>query len=250
MVIFHVPLVQATKCTEVVATAHPDYPPYHWYDGKQMRGASIDINRKIFAELGVPFTVTYAGPWKRVLHAAELGQVDFVMALKKTQARQVFLNFTENPIFPNPFAVFVNRNHHFAFEEWQDLQDRRGGKNAGDRYGEAFDQFLADNLTVEEAATPEINFKKLLAGRIEYFIHSRFSGAAYLQAYPEDGSIVILDKNINDGQIHSGFSRQSSCSQLLPYINKRYKELMEDGSALQFLEDNLLLWQQSVVKQK
>ncbi|WP_421865715.1 substrate-binding periplasmic protein [Motiliproteus sp.] len=247
--LFPIPLAQATECTRVVATAHPDYPPYHWFDGQQMRGASIEINRLIFAELGIPFSVSYTGPWKRVLHAARQGQVDLVMALKKTPARQEFLDFTEAPILPNPFAVFVERSRPFEFNNWDDLKDKMGGKNAGDRYGHKFDQFAHQQLTLEEADTPQINFKKLVAGRIDYFIHSRYSGASYLHIHPEGEKVRALANNINEGYIHSGFSRQSPCRDLLPYLDRRYRELLEDGRALQLLEENLASWQRSNLSQ-
>ncbi|RDE22672.1 amino acid-binding protein [Motiliproteus coralliicola] len=242
-------LVQAEECTRVVATAHPDYPPYQWFDGQQMRGASIEINRIIFAELGIPFSVIYTGPWKRVLHAAQQGQVDLVMALKKTPARQEFLNFTSAPILPNPFAVFVERSQVFDFNQWDDLKGKMGGKNAGDRYGAAFDQFSSEQLALEEADTPQTNYRKLIAGRIDYFIHSRYSGATYLHTHPEGDRVIALEKNINEGFIHSGFSRLSPCYDLLPYLNRRYREMMSDGSALQLLESNLVSWQRSTLNQ-
>ncbi|MCW9053157.1 MAG: transporter substrate-binding domain-containing protein [Motiliproteus sp.] len=237
-----IPLGYAADCTHVLATAHPAYPPYQWFDGKQMRGASIDINQKIFAELGIPFSVTYSGPWKRVLHVTKRGQVDFVMALKKTPARQKFINFTEAPILPNPFSVFVERDNIFRYSHWEDLKGRLGGKNAGDRYGEMFDNFSKKQLMIEEANTPEINFNKLIARRIEYFIHSRYSGITYLHTHLQGQRVIALDKNINDGVVHSGFSLHSPCNSLLPYLNTRYREMLEDGSAMQIMEENILLW--------
>lgn len=237
--------LQATQCQKVVASAHPAYPPYHWNQDGEIVGASVDLHRKIFAELGVDFSSPYQGPWKRVLMSAKQGQIDLVMALKKTPERQQFLAFTEHPIFPNPFSVFVSAERTFSFEQWADLKGKRGGKNSGDRYGKRFDDYAREQLKIEPANTPELNFRKLLAGRIDYFIHSRYSGAIYLQTHAQGDKVAILKNNINEGYIHSGFSKQSSCKELLPYINKRYAELVADGTAERLLEQNLQRWRAS-----
>jgi len=236
----------AGECQKVIASAHPAYPPYHWNDGGSIVGASVDIHKIIFSELGIPFDAKFFGPWKRVLLNAEEGSFDFVMALKKTPARQAYLNFTEAPVFPNPFSVFVERTSLFPFEKWEDLVGKTGGKNAGDRYGQEFDEFANEALTIEDALTPELNYKKLIAGRIDYFIHSRYSGAAFLSTFGHGHLVTTLDKNINEGYIHSGFSKNSSCSELLPYLNKRYKELLEDGTAERLLNRNVLRWKEFV----
>lgn len=236
----------AQECNKIHASAHPDYPPYHWNDNGKIVGASVDLHQIIFDELNIPFEAKYHGPWKRVLFDAEQGRIDLVMALKKTPTRQQFLNFTEDPVFPNPFSVFVTQSSTFTFNNWQDLIGKYGGKNAGDRYGQKFDEYLAANLQVHPAKTPEHNFKKLISNRIDYFIHSRYSGAAFLTTFAQGDQVQILDKNINEGFIHSGFSKQSTCSKHLTYMNQRYQELMADGTASKLLNQNLKRWKSFV----
>ncbi len=234
--------VLARECKEVTATAHPDYPPYHWKDGKHIIGASVDLNAKIFAELGIPFKVQYLGPWKRVLNRAELGKVDMVLGLKKTTERENYLTFSTSPIFPNPFTIFTLKDKQFKFNSWEDLKHHYGGKNAGDRYGDPFDTFANTHLSIEDAYSTQSNLSKLQAGRIEYVIHGRYVGRAHFTNLPGGDQVVALELNINEGFIHSAFTKGSPCTKFLPYISKRYREMLESGEAEQFLDQNQNRW--------
>lgn len=233
----------AEACQQVIATAHPDYPPYHWHENGKIVGASVDLHKQVFSEVGVELITRYGGPWKRVLRQAELGQVDMVMGLKKTQERESFLAFTTAPVFPNPFTIFMTRKKPLAFNSWHDLRGLQGGKNAGDRYGHQFDSFAEAHLALETANNPKQNFKKLLAGRIDYYVHSRFSGLAFLTTFSGKSQIKPAQYDINRGFIHSGFSKSSACKQHIPYLSMRYQELLDDGTAEKLLRVNLLRWQ-------
>ncbi len=35
---------QGAECKQLVVTTHPAYKPLHWYDGKEMRGASMSVS--------------------------------------------------------------------------------------------------------------------------------------------------------------------------------------------------------------
>ncbi|MBV6321641.1 transporter substrate-binding domain-containing protein [Duganella violaceipulchra] len=75
-------------CPKVVVSADPDYPPLHWYDGKELRGPSIELATRILADLKIPYEVRYVGPWKRVLANASVGKIDLVATLKIQPERE------------------------------------------------------------------------------------------------------------------------------------------------------------------
>jgi len=121
-------MAQAYECEKLVVTAHPEYPPYHWRDGTKIVGASVDITREVLAEIDIELEAKHFGPWKRVLTSAQDNRFDAILALKKTEKRSRFLDYTSSPILPNPFAVFVLKHREFDFQEWIDLIDKRGGE--------------------------------------------------------------------------------------------------------------------------
>ena len=172
------------ECKQLVVTTHPAYKPLHWYDGQEMRGASIELARQVLDEMQVPYEIRYVGPWPRVLKLAEVGKVDVVMSLKNTPDRREYMDFTSTPSFSNPMAVFVRQDHAFSFTRWEDLIGKRGGVNAGDHYGEGFDEFLQDQLQVEATTEMSANFRKLAIGRIDYFVTGLYPGLSYLADNP------------------------------------------------------------------
>ncbi|WP_135080745.1 transporter substrate-binding domain-containing protein [Terasakiella sp. SH-1] len=235
---------RAHDCTKVVVTAHPEYPPYHWHEDGKIVGASVALTEKIFKELGVEVEARYEGPWKRVLANAQANHVDMVLALKKTEERSKFLNYTTSPIFPNPFAVFVKVTRPFDYTQWKDLLPKRGGKNAGDRYGEPFDSFARKYLELEDGFSTASNVKKLINGRIDYFIHGRYVGLAHFATIKEGDQVVALAQNINEGVIHSGFTKGSPCNMFLPYVSRRYQEMIASGEAVALLQQYVKRWSQ------
>lgn len=232
------------ECTRVVLSANPDYPPYHWADGERIVGASIALTGRILDELGVPWEARHMGPWPRVLKSAEFGQIDLVVSLKPTPEREVYLQFTRSPAFPNPMAVFVAQARPLKFDTPKDLVGKRGGRTSGDRFGDAFDRFAEQSLTLEDADTLAVNFQKLAAGRIDYVVTGLYTGRAQLSQLGLAERIVPLPKPVNEGTIHHGFSRRSPCVALLDAVDAKLAEARRSGLAQRLLEEALVQWQQ------
>ena len=210
-----------TDCDRVVFSAHPDYPPYHWQDGEQIVGASVALTGKILDAMGVRWEARFVGPWLRVLKTAERGEIDLVAGLKPTPERAQFLAFTAAPAFPNPMAVFIAKARPIPFDGFADLVGRRGGKSAGDRFGDEFDRFAAASLTIEEADGLGVNFAKLAAGRIDYVVTGLYTGRAQLAAQGLAERIVALPRLVNEGFVHHGFARNGRCLALVAEFDRR-----------------------------
>lgn len=236
------PRAEMAGCSKVLFSAHPEYPPFHWRQGNVIVGASVDITLRIFAEMGLLAEPRYVGPWPRVLKNAEHGEIDLIVALKDTPERREYLDFTSAPIFANPMAVFVRADASWVFSQWEDLIGRRGGVNSGDRYGGGFDEFLSRHLTVEGSDNLDSNFKKLLAGRTDYFITGLHTGRAYLLANGLDAQVRAMAEPVTSGDIFNGFSRNSPCRALVAHFNRRLGEMWADGTIQAALEDNLHKW--------
>ena len=43
------------QCTKMVITADPTYPPLHYYDGTTLKGASIEIAKRVLEDLKIPY---------------------------------------------------------------------------------------------------------------------------------------------------------------------------------------------------
>lgn len=230
------------ECTRVIYSAHPNYPPYHWEVNGEIIGASHDVTKLILEELHISSESRAVGPWKRVLKNARQGEIDLVMGLKKVPEREEYLEFTNSPFFENPVVVFVAKGKEFPFNQWKDLIGKYGNLNLGDRHGKEFDDFVSKYLMIQRVPGLKTNFKMLLKNRADYFITGLYPGRSFLVTSGLDKQISYLPKYIHSGVIHHGFSKKSACRQLIPYFDKRLKELWEDGTTKKLMEKNLKLW--------
>lgn len=238
----------AAQCTRVVFSANPDYPPYHWAEGERIVGASVELTGRILDELGVRWEARFVGPWPRVLKSAEFGEIDLVVSLKPTPEREVYLEFTRSPSFPNPMAVFASHSRPLKFDSPADLVGKRGGRTAGDRFGDEFDRFARQQLTLEDADSLEINFNKLAAGRIDYVVTGLYTGRAQLLHGGLAERIAPLPRPVNEGFIHHGFARRSPCAGLLAAVDMRLAAAQRSGLAARLLEEALQRWQRRPAK--
>lgn len=238
----------AAQCTRVVFSANPDYPPYHWAEGDRIVGASVALTGRILDELGVRWETRFVGPWPRVLKSAEFGEIDLVVSLKPTPEREVYLEFTRSPSFPNPMAVFAAHARPLKFDAPQDLVGKRGGRSAGDRFGDAFDRFAEKHLTLEDTDSLDVNFNKLAAGRIDYVVTGLYTGRAHLLRAGLSERIAALPHPVNEGFIHHGFSRRSPCASLAAAVDARLAAAQRSGLAARLLEEALQQWQLSAAK--
>ncbi|RZS52261.1 substrate-binding periplasmic protein [Sphaerotilus mobilis] len=235
----------SAQCSRVVFSANPDYPPYHWAEGDRIVGASVALTGRIFDELGVAWEARHVGPWPRVLKSAEHGQIDLIVSLKATPEREAYLVFTHAPAFPNPMAVFSAKARPVRFDSPQDLVGKLGGRTAGDRFGDAFDRYAEQSLTLEDADSLSVNFVKLAAGRIDYVVTGLYTGRAQLLRMGMSDRIVPLPRPVNEGDIHHGFSRRSPCAALVEAVNQRLATAQRDGLQRRLLEEALQQWQRS-----
>lgn len=231
-----------SDCSRVVFSAHPDYPPYHWQDGERIVGASVALTGKILDDMGVRWEARFVGPWLRVLKTAEKGEIDLVAGLKPTPERDRFLAFTAAPAFPNPMAVFVAKARPIPFDGFADLVGRRGGKSAGDRFGDEFDRFAAASLTIEEADGLGVNFAKLAAGRIDYVVTGLYTGRAQLAAQGLSERITALPRLVNEGFVHHGFARNGRCMDLVAEFDRRLAAIARTPLPRELLERALGDW--------
>lgn len=236
-------LPAGAQCTRVVFSANPDYPPYHWAEGGRIVGASVALTGRILDELGIAWEARSVGPWPRVLKSAEYGQIDLIVSLKPTPERESYLVFTRSPAFANPMAVFSSRARPVRFDDPRDLVGKRGGRTAGDRFGDTFDRIAQQQLTLEDADSLSVNFQKLAAGRIDYVVTGLYTGRAQLVELGLAEQIVPLPRPVNEGTIHHGFSRRSPCAALVDEMDARLAIALKSGLASRLLEEALQTWQ-------
>jgi len=235
------------ECKRLVLAADPAYPPLHWYDGTEMHGASITIAKRILEDLKIPYEVRYLGPFPRVMLAAERGDIDMVATLKKTAEREQFLLYPKNHALANPVAVFSMRNHPFAFKGRADLVGLRGGITRGNVFGDGFDEYMKLNLSVEQANSPESNFSKLGADRLDYFITGYYAGMAYLLKRGDEQRFIALSPFLVDTPNYIVLTRKGNCADRLEAIDAHLAQLKKAGVIDELIRQAFVQWKKNPV---
>lgn len=236
---------QGAECTKLVFSANPDYPPFHWSDRGKLMGASIELTQRIFDELGVNAVPQYVGPWARVLRAASQGQIDLVTALKPSPEREAFLAFTPARFYSNPMAIFVRTDQRFPYAGRDDLAGRTGLVARGDRFGEGFDEFLAQKVKVMTDHNMEQGFASLRLRRADFFVTGYYPGTAFLTSRGLAGEVMALTPFINQGSVHHGFVRSSPCLALMGRVSEKLRAYEADGTTERLMAKYMDLWRSS-----
>ena len=237
-------------CQKVVVTADPEYPPYAWYDGQTLRGASVDVVLAVLQAIKLPYELRYVGPFVRVLQNARVGEVDIVTELKRNAEREQYLAFADTPIFTNPSSVFVRAGQNLKFTKREDLRGLRGGVTHGTRFGDGLDEYIEANLNVESGPGIKENFLKLDAGRIDYFISPHYPALSHLFTSGNEGKFVALKPHVAEALNYVGWSRRSACLGRLPEFDAMLKRYLATMNAGRIVDDNQDAWRRNPVMKR
>lgn len=238
------------SCNKISISAHPNYPPFHWYDGYVLKGASIESFKEMFKNSKVKVNAVYVGPWKRVLSQAEQGKVDAVVALKNSTSRKKYLTFTTEHFYSNPFSVFRTKDSVWTYREWKDLKGKRGLFNVGDSFGNKFDNYLKSELNTTRTRDISQAFRLLKRERYDYYVTGYHTGISHIDSNEDFGDVTAVTPYINDDFIFHGFSLKSKCLKHLPFINKKLKEMRESGKTKEIIDKYQRIWREEYQKGK
>ena len=235
----------ADACSKLVISGDPAYPPLSWYDGSVMRGAAVDIVTTVLDRLHIAYEKRYAGPFLRVLNEAKIGHVDIIVELKDTPDRRAYLDYAATPIFVNPVAVFASKQHPLKYTQWTDLVGLNGGRTLGNKFGGGFDEFLASRLKVEEASEIALNFDKLAAGRIDYFVSSYYPALSYLLQQHREAEFDAMQPFVTANDNFVGWSKASTCLPQLDAFNAVLVKMAQSGELKRIVDASLSAYRTS-----
>ena len=218
---------------------NPQYPPYDWaISDTEYAGACIDL-------LALVIPKDYAlrpvmVPWARAQEMAKRGEIDLLVNIRITPERETWLKFSSYPTFINPISVFMRKEKVIPFKSWNELKKLHGGATLGDTFGNGFDEYIKENLTIDFIPNMSGNFQKLNSGRIDYFVTGRYMGLAWLSKSNIQNRIAVLNPPISENSIHLGFSKLSPHLDVLPEINKNLAKYGADGTLNRLLDVHLI----------
>lgn len=228
----------------LVATGYPGYPPMTWEEDGALTGVAVELARRVFTELKVPFEIRTGGRWVRVQKDAEAGVVDVIVSAYVNEERKRYLDYTVS-FMEDPSVVFVWKGKAFPFRNWEDLVGRRGTTNTGESFGEAFDRFAEQRLALERVPEAVQNLKKLESGRADYFLFGLYPGLSIAAIEGYDDRIEALPHRVVTADMCMAFSKKSKWVRLLPQVNRVLNRLKSEGAPDQLLKDYLEIYRRT-----
>ena len=224
-------------CSTLVITGHPSYPPIAWAEQGKIVGAAPDLVSGIAIRLGVKDVASKDyGSWEGAQAAVRSGAADVIFGIYKNDERARYLDYIEPPFMVDPVAIVVRKGAGFAFGGWVDLKHRKGVTNAGESFGNAFDAFMAKELTVARADGVDKAFAALLAGHADYMIIGLYPGRNEAKRLRIADKIAFLPKELLSSAMYVAFSKTSKCGALRAGFGAKIKKAVDGGAVRRLLE--------------
>ncbi|WP_108651937.1 substrate-binding periplasmic protein [Dongshaea marina] len=169
---------QAKLSQLTAAVGH--FPPYIFCDDKPIRGMAVELVETAYQEVGIRVEFK-CYPWGRVYNLARESAVDLTFPYLRNQDREQDFHYVA------PMLAIKEVFFHLKSRSFSDLMDKEGeltvedlkpykiGGTIGYRYGELIDEYDG-KYGLSLGKTANLNFKKLIRGRIDLFVESFIVG--------------------------------------------------------------------------
>ena len=214
------------------------WPPYVSSDLKHY-GLYSRITTEAFKLVGVEVEYDFY-PWARSVKMAKLGKADGTGFWVRSPERERDFYFSD-PIHTEVMLLYHHKSYLFDWDTLEDLKGIHIGVTRGYSYGEEFDNAVkSGELKVQIVRKDELNFKKILAGRIDIFPYNKRAGYYMLrQLFQAEDAILLTyhQKPISSFTLHLLFSKNIESKRYLKLFNEGLKRLKASGKYDQYLSE-------------
>lgn len=209
-----------------------EYPPYIINTTQGASGLTVEIVRSVFARMHQPVAIEFF-PISRGQSMLRDGSVDGFFSIKKTPEREKSYLFPQQPLMRQDYVFFVRKHSRWHFSgHLPDLAQARIGIVHNTSYGQRFDLAAKDGVfrRLDATSSHEMNFRKLLAGRIDIIICSRLVGVYYLNAMGQASQVSISGPVVETAVSYIAFSRKKKFQALSRRFDQTIEAMERDGS--------------------
>ncbi|WP_018610235.1 substrate-binding periplasmic protein [Uliginosibacterium gangwonense] len=230
-------LVAPCTLAQPLELATFDYPPYMVDGNGGHKGMAIDIVNAVFKHMQLNTHLQFF-PAQRAM-MMEIGKVDAIFTIKKTNEREAILYFPREPLFTQDFVIFVHKDSTLKFTgDLASLNQVSIGIVNNASYGPRFDAAVAKGTfpRLELANDFEQNFRKLLAHRMEAVVSSRAVGIAMLRKLRALDQVKVSGPSVEELPSYLAFRRTPVNSTLSKRFDESMRIMKEDGSLAKILK--------------
>jgi len=242
------PAAQAAgKCERLVATGHPDQPPYLWRDPQkpqQLIGASADLLKELGQALGVRIDIRHGGTRKAALDDARSGRADLLATAYWQPERLDQFDFVQPAYLDVAVQAWALRDLAPLFTRLDDLGRHRGLLLGSADYPPELTRRL-QALGVRKGNDAAAAIEQLRQGRLDFLVMDGESGRMLAERHGLSGELLPLHPALGGQPLHLALSHNSACNDawLRGQLAKKLHEFHAAGLPQRLLERNRALWQ-------
>ena len=196
-------------------SGNPEYPPLLWRDRNdpnKLIGVVPTLLGEIVGAMGIEADFRYVGTWARVLHLARAGELDMIAGAFMTSERFGYMDYILPPILQLPTAVWVRTGEEFRYRHWPDLLGKTGSTLIGNSFGQNFDRYAEEHLTIVPVRSIAQSFLMAEAGRIDYVLYEQLQGGVKLAREGRSEYFTPLATPISSEGLFYTFPKRSPCN--------------------------------------
>jgi len=226
-----------SKATETIHLSTFEYPPEH-SEFLPHQGVLSHIIELAFAESNIKVKWDYY-PMTRAFMMAKSGRAAATASYGYSKARIEGMYISESIISSATYFYHLKTTDF----HWQDIKDLSGlkvGITNGLNYGDIFNNAVKDKIFLtDNAQHDDLNFRKLLAGRIDIFpMTSGIAEHLLLTRFPK-GTLEKITYNKKPIRVYDSYiffpQSQPQSAELLASFNHGLQKLHQSGKYQQLL---------------
>ena len=240
----------ANECTKLTATGNPEYPPYLFRENansNKLIGANNEIIKLIAEKLNIEIEVIYSGPWSRAQKEVREGRIDLIAGAFFTIPRAQYMDYIYPALLTTKSVVWTNKNKPIVYSQKEDLINLRGITVINNSFGEAFDTFAKEKLTIASVPSLQQAFKMMNLGRADYLLYEQSPATAYISNWGIENQTTVVGPEISSEHLYLTLSHRSKCNTgiLRGKLTKAIYELVSEGFAGSAFKAGHSLWQET-----
>jgi polar amino acid transport system substrate-binding protein len=223
-----------------------DFPPNYYLDSENVwRGIDVELATRIIERAGYRPVFSHQ-PWERGLRSMQIGALDYMTNLTRTQERSEYIGWI-GPVLKGEMVLIVRGdNKDLPVASLDDLvkvsrdRNKKFGYQSGVFYSEEFetrmknDPAFADSF--ESISQGELNYLKVANGRILGFFESRIASVHRIRHSPVYRNLAIHPFVLSTSDLYHGVSRAVVDDTTLMQLRKAYKSLENEGEIRKIVE--------------
>jgi len=230
----------AAQTQQTVRLTNGEWPPFLSEKLKHL-GLISRIVTEAFASEGVKVEYGFF-PWARSYNLAKKGRWDGSVAWSYTEDRAKYCLYSD-PVLETTRVFFYLKAKPFDWKTMDDLKNLKIGATLEYNYGKDFrDAEKSGKIRVHRISEDEINFKKLLKGRIDIFPIDPDVGYAMIAKLftKEEAELFTYHpKPVMAVPLHLILSKKvEKNKELIVLFNKGLKHLREKGTFDQYVAES------------